>query len=523
VTIPRVFERLSWHHLLLLLILVVGIAVRTHRFGEVPAGLHQDEVSTAYDAYALLYYGIDRNGFHDPVHFVSWGSGQSPLMTYFTMWFLRFMPLDVYSTRIVNLLFGLLALPLFFLFARRVTDRTTALLALFLLAINPWHIMATRWGWDSNLLPPLFLLGALLVSHAERKQYLWLGAAMLGLCLYAYGTAYVAIPAFALLVGAYFVRTKHVKLPKLVAPTTILFLVAIPAVLYVVVNVFGLGSIDAGLFTVPKLPGPARFTTQSSVFGWGFFLSIFDNLRDLLLLVLRQDDGAIINAMPRYGILYPLAGPFALLGIGIVCARVWKSRSYRPEGVLLAWLLSAVILALTLSSVMIHRMNVLWLPLVLCAAIGAMHFKRMRAVFAAMLVAFGMLFGQFAYDYFVEYPSLTGDTLFVGMDEAFKAAAESTDKPICISDALAHYGLTHVFPLYAERLDPRRFLSTVIYFNPKDEFRRAAFFDRYAFGWRGCATVEEGAIVAHKDERPNLPDAYDVREFGNYVVAIPKP
>ena len=36
-------------------------------FGSIPPGIFVDEASSGYDAYALLHYGIDRNGFHNPV------------------------------------------------------------------------------------------------------------------------------------------------------------------------------------------------------------------------------------------------------------------------------------------------------------------------------------------------------------------------------------------------------------------------------------------------------------------------
>ena len=53
--------------IILALIFAVGASVRLYKFGTVPAGLHQDEASLAYDAYSLLHYGIERNGVRFPL------------------------------------------------------------------------------------------------------------------------------------------------------------------------------------------------------------------------------------------------------------------------------------------------------------------------------------------------------------------------------------------------------------------------------------------------------------------------
>ncbi|MDA0376532.1 MAG: hypothetical protein O3A80_04460 [bacterium] len=54
------------------LILLLGLLVRIYAFGTVPSGVNQDELSTGYDAWSVLHYSIDRNGFRLPMMFVSW-------------------------------------------------------------------------------------------------------------------------------------------------------------------------------------------------------------------------------------------------------------------------------------------------------------------------------------------------------------------------------------------------------------------------------------------------------------------
>src|SRR5574341_1966513 len=95
---------------LVIALLLVGIGARFLLFGSIPPGLNQDEASTGYDAYAILNYGMDRNGFHNPVHITSWGSGQSALYVYFAMPFIALFGLNVMAIRAVNLTFGIISL-----------------------------------------------------------------------------------------------------------------------------------------------------------------------------------------------------------------------------------------------------------------------------------------------------------------------------------------------------------------------------------------------------------------------------
>lgn len=91
-------------------VLFSGILVRLIDFPNHPSGLNQDEASIGYDAWSILNYGIDRNGVSYPVHLVAWGSGQNALYAYLSMPFIALFGLNVFSVRIVNLLFSLLTI-----------------------------------------------------------------------------------------------------------------------------------------------------------------------------------------------------------------------------------------------------------------------------------------------------------------------------------------------------------------------------------------------------------------------------
>mgnify|MGYP004467537623 CR=1 FL=1 len=86
--------------LLLLAILLLGILVRVVGIANAPRGFNQDEASAGYDAFAILKYGIDRNGMHNPVHLIAWGSGQNAAYSWLCMPFIALLGLSVWSVRL---------------------------------------------------------------------------------------------------------------------------------------------------------------------------------------------------------------------------------------------------------------------------------------------------------------------------------------------------------------------------------------------------------------------------------------
>ncbi|HXL02242.1 MAG TPA: glycosyltransferase family 39 protein, partial [Candidatus Atribacteria bacterium] len=125
---------------LIVLLFIGGIFVRLFLLGVIPPGLNQDEASIGYDAWALLHYGIDRNACHNPVHLISWGSGQNALYAYLSMPFILLFDLNPFSVRILNALLGCLSSVIFYLLVKKIWDEDTGIIALFLLVISPWHI-----------------------------------------------------------------------------------------------------------------------------------------------------------------------------------------------------------------------------------------------------------------------------------------------------------------------------------------------------------------------------------------------
>lgn len=175
-----------------LLLFLLGAVIRILYIGSIPPGLNQDEASIGYDAYSILHYGIDRNGVHLPVHLIAWGSGQNALYAYLSMPFIWLFGLTPMSVRAVSLIMGLLGMIVFYLVAKQLfTFRAAGNAAMFFIAINPWHIMMSRWALESNLFPTLILFSVyFLLKTLKNPRWSYAYTILLGLSLYAYGTAY---------------------------------------------------------------------------------------------------------------------------------------------------------------------------------------------------------------------------------------------------------------------------------------------------------------------------------------------
>jgi 4-amino-4-deoxy-L-arabinose transferase-like glycosyltransferase len=186
-----------WKVVALLLLLLFGTFLLLYKFPSVPVGLHQDEMSEAYESYSLLHTGADRWGYHLPVYFIGWGSGQNVLQAYLSIPVVAALGLTRVSARLIPILCGLLTLPLFFFTLRRWFNENTALLGLVFLVFSPWHIMFSRWGVENSPLPFFMLLGIYTFGKALQSRSAWpilLCLLPFAMALYTYGIVIVVLP-----------------------------------------------------------------------------------------------------------------------------------------------------------------------------------------------------------------------------------------------------------------------------------------------------------------------------------------
>ena len=197
------------YYLLLLFACIIAVFIRVYQFGSVPGGMNQDGAMAAVDAKALADYGTDRLGMRFPVHLTAWGFGQmSALLSYLMIPSIKLFGLSVIASRLPVLLISLASLGLLYLFSADFGGKDTALIVLCLAAINPWHIIQSRWAIDCNLFPHFLLAGFCFLSRGVSRKPGWLFLSMVffALSMYCYGISVYTVPLILLSAGILLLR-----------------------------------------------------------------------------------------------------------------------------------------------------------------------------------------------------------------------------------------------------------------------------------------------------------------------------
>lgn len=448
--------------------------------GSIPVGLNQDEASAGYEAWALLNYGIDRNGDRLPVLFVSWGSGQNVLYSYLSMPIIALFGLNGFSTRLLAGLIGSATLPIFYLLAKKIRDGRFGLLALFMLALNPWHIMLSRWALESNLLPFFLLLGIyFLIMSRERPAFMPLSAAAFALSLYSYGTAFIFLPGFLLLSIFHLIYRGELKLKVFLPSLGLFFVLALPVSMCNIRNIFGLEGTSLLGLTLPALTQTRQAAT--TVFGGGGLGQAVHNLGSFLKLLWTQNDGLPWNSTDSYGLFYNTPG-IILSAYGLICCihDMAKRESMEFERFILNALIAAFFSA-CLIDINVNRINMAFLPVVYFQSLGIYFISRILGRYSAVafVSATALLCSLFAYNYFTDYQKTISPYFFEGLGEAIEHAESLDTETIWITHEV---NSPYIYALFYNQIPPSEFIDSVEYADYDSPFRTVSGFGKYQFG-----------------------------------------
>ena len=500
-------------------LMLVGAFARFYALGSLPAGLNQDEASMGYDAYALLHYGIDRNGSHNPVHMIAWGSGQNALQAYVTIPFIALFDLSVFSIRLLPALFGVFCLGLFYWVGRQVGGQRLALLTLFLLVISPWHLVLSRWALESNFLPGVILIAVALLLYAQQhRKRLYLATIFFALSLYAYSTAYAFVPLFLGLYALYSFWHRIYSFREWVFATAAFVVVAFPIALFVLVNLFKWNSLDLGFFSVPRMPGEARYTHMTSFFSNEFWMELWKNFRRVVdILFIDFNDRETQSSVKDIGVIYAFSLPFFVFGL-ILCVRdCWKARGVSFLFPILLWLLCAFLVAI-LTWPAVHRMNLFFFPMILVTAYALCFlWTKSSIIISVILIVYLALFVRFEKIYFTDYAQEVGAFFFESYTDAVSFAYQKAEAnhQIYLSDTLNQ---PYIHVLFITRYDVHDYIATVDIPNPTAAFQIVKSFGRFVFGIQVPEAISAPVVVAKNDELWRFPERNFIAvPFKNYT------
>jgi len=484
-------EQFAKDYAIVLVLAILAIGVRVYQFGIVPGGFNQDEAMSAYDAYLIARYGMERTGMRLPVHFPAWGFGQqSAFMLYAMVPFYWLMGLSVVSARLPVLLFSLFGLFAMYKFTKEVFgNKWLSLTVLAVGAINPWHIMQSRWALDCNMFPHLMMIGCWFLykglqalethahvsagqpkskdaSYKKRPKFnSWLAASMVAFafCLYSYGIALYTVPVFLLAMAIYLlVADWRLFWVPLLISLGVFVAVAWPILAMVFINFFERPTFSVLGITIPFFHNSRMdellFFAQEPVTQLGH------NTRSLTRVLLQQDD-APWNTVPNHGTLFIWSIPFTSLGL----FATFGYKKSMGKVILLFWLAMAVFAGLVVRGANVNRANIIFYPLIILTGIGmyeaVMIAKKMRTklVVAAILVVISAAsFTLFARAYFGEHGDRLERMFFSDFFRGIEYAQQHGYDRLYVTAQTAgphQFHLTEVLLLFGARVDPTLFFD----------------------------------------------------------------
>lgn len=350
------------------LLFIIGAMLRLIGLGVFPGGnaLNQDEAFAGYEAWSLLHYGMDSHGYTLPIYLVAWGSGMNALETYLMIPFVAVLGLNSLAIRLPQAIVGVLSLSTFYGVLKMQVSEEKALAGMGLLAILPWHIMLSRFGLESNLLPGFLLFGIyFLVKGLQKPRLYMLSGLFFGLSLYCYATVWPVMPILVLGFAIVILSYQKGKVTKWFwLGLLVMAILAIPLILFCLVNYGFISEVKLGLLSIPKLVARRSVEIKTHTWEWK------RNFLDALSMFIKQDDGNPWNATSKFGLYYPGWIVFAIIGLIVMIVRTVRNwREHLLDILMLIQGFAACVLA-SLISVNFNRVNMIHIPIIYCMAQG---------------------------------------------------------------------------------------------------------------------------------------------------------
>lgn len=211
--------KLNKWNLILVLIICLSVFLRFYKLEDIPTGLHQDEVSQAYNAFALGTTGHDRYGEYFPLLFRTFGSYQPPLYTYLSVIPVMVLGNTMFATRFISAFFGVVIVVLTYLIIiELVEDKFKypfGLLTALMVSISPWAIHFSRRIAEANLGLAFFVAAFyFFIRSLKSPKLLPFACVLIGISTHAYYSeriiALLFIPIYLLVFRQYY--SKKLKL-----------------------------------------------------------------------------------------------------------------------------------------------------------------------------------------------------------------------------------------------------------------------------------------------------------------------
>ena len=548
-----------------IVVLLAGCVFRLYRLSSFPYGFNQDEASIGYDGWSILTYGIDRNGFRNPVYPITWGSGGgSPLMVYLVGLSQKIFGSSVWSVRFPIAVAGCLTIILFTLFIRLYYGKRAGFAAAFVISVNPWQLMQSRWTLDCNMTPMFILIGIVLfLMGTATQKTLWyvLSAAVFAVSLYTYGSTTIVIPVYLLFICVIAMKRKLLTGRQFALGIAAFLVVVLPLAAFYAVNYLDLPEVVTPWFTISK------FVSKRSIFV-RFDRTLPANLLKNFLYVINVCTVGWMEPynelcqtyLPAYVTMYRFTFPVTILGFVITVRDVMNNRLKRedviPEELFLINFLVSAGFSLFITPG-ISRNTLLFLNIIFFQAVALNRIGDCSLSLAgldnsgskpALTVLKDRILGSipitgvliliwagsaclFLRDYFGNearrfqfygFMPLYGEAV-----EYAELIRDDDQKIVSTKHSLVD---PYMLALFFSHTDPHDFLDTAEYINNENEFRETDHFTHYKFVPSSYESEKiktsanpDDILIVHEEETGHFSsDEYSYHQFGDFYVLVPK-
>ncbi len=315
-----------WEPWVLVVLLLVGAALRLVALGDVPPGPGYDELQNAHLSGRVL---AGEWAIYFPENF-----GQESLYPALAALAVRVLGWSVSVLRLPGALGGVLSVLALYLAGRRLAGRCAALLAAAFQAVSFWPLIETRMALEMTLLPPLAGLAMLFLARglggqAGHRWHTLFDFALAGLFLGGHVYAYTAGRVMPLLPPVLLVYLFFLDRRTLRCHWSGLLLLCIVTLLAVVPLALFLHAYPEAEQRLDQLSGPLTALCQ------GDFRPMLEITAGTLgMFILRGEPQWLYNIADR-PVFDPITSVFFYIGLVLCIAHL---RDWR-RGVTLLWLL----------------------------------------------------------------------------------------------------------------------------------------------------------------------------------------
>jgi 4-amino-4-deoxy-L-arabinose transferase-like glycosyltransferase len=331
---------------LVIVILLLGSALRMVALEQSPPGFALDEACETYDAYSLWHTGRDQHGVLLPTVLQSFNDYRMPLFMYSMAPMVGMAGLSVTTARLTSAFWSILAIAAVYWVGVQMFGRAAGLVAAFFLAISPWHVQQSRIAYEPNatVLAATLVVGMLWRWRRTGQNRWLLGVTFVsGLAIYTYVIMKPFIPLLVVLLGLLFWRTLLAHRRQVLIAVGIGVLLAFPAFY----DTFRHPDVTQGRYRQVAVFRPGRSLGEASV-------DILRNIQGDLSPRFLVGSGNLLRNPEGTKKLYPAQALLILFGIA------WgvRKREFRlPTVAMILWILAGMLpVALTARTSHEHRL-----------------------------------------------------------------------------------------------------------------------------------------------------------------------